>query len=182
MLHKTIAWIFCCSVLMSLLLIAILLAETVPDTANIPHPEHPGMQIGGDGALRLQNIAVYGYLFQALFYFLVVSLCVLGIPQRHRDAKFYFYMSLSLLAMWLVWWRMSVEHQSFLETGETGYFMGFPYATAWLVYGHWLSALPLILVYTFGFRRYVYTAQDEARFNRLLQETRADSTQTDTSP
>jgi hypothetical protein len=61
-------------------------------------------------------------------------------------------------------------HSAFLDTGETGYFMGFPTATAWQTYGTWLGAIPLILIYSFGFNKFFYTKEDEEKFNALLAE------------
>ncbi|MCY4264513.1 MAG: hypothetical protein OXE78_06620 [Gammaproteobacteria bacterium] len=177
MLRLTILLIFTSTVLMSVLLVAIMLADSVPNPAGMPHPVNPGMQIGGDASLRQQHIGIYGFLFQGLFYLLVVSLCVLGVAKRYRTTTFYLCMGLSLLSMWLVWWQIFTHHQNFIVTGETNYFMGFPIATAWLVYGHWLSAVPLILIYTIGFHHFIYTEEDAARFNRLLKETRAESSQ-----
>ena len=65
---------------------------------------------------------------------------------------------------------MVSTHQEFLQTGETGYFMGFPVPTAWQMYGTWLSAIPLIIIYTLGFRHFIYTEEDEEQFEALLKE------------
>jgi uncharacterized membrane protein len=48
--------------------------------------------------------------------------------------------------------------------------MGFPIATAWQMYGTWISAIPLIIIYSVGFRKYIFTEQDEKDFNELLDD------------
>jgi hypothetical protein len=58
----------------------------------------------------------------------------------------------------------------FLDTNETDYFLGFPNATAWQTYGTWLGAIPLVLIYSLGFRKFIYTEEDERQFNALLAE------------
>jgi hypothetical protein len=82
------------------------------------------------------------------------------------------YMVASFAFMMFIWWQMFSSHQQFLETGETGYFLGFPTATAWQVYGTWLCAIPLIILYSVGFRHFVFSEEDEAKFQALLEESR----------
>lgn len=170
MARSVIYWIFAICLLMGGILIAISLAETVPNAAGIAHPRFPGMQVGGDGAARLQFIGGYAFLFQSLLLVLIVALTILGVSQRYRSVEFMAYMAASLAFMLVVWWQMYNGHQQYLLTGETDYFMGFPVATAWQVYGTWLGAIPLILVYSLGFRKFIYTAEDEAAFQALLAE------------
>lgn len=173
MLRAAINWIFVISVLMGLLLIAIMLADSVPNAGGLPHPNHPGMQVGEDGAVRLANIGTFAFLFQSLLLLLVICLSILGVTDRRRSPELLAYMAGSLVFMLFVWWQMYSGHQQFLETGETSYFMGFPSATAWQVYGTWLGAIPLILIYSLGFRKYIYTAEDEAAFEELVKEAQA---------
>jgi hypothetical protein len=47
--------------------------------------------------------------------------------------------------------------------------MGFPVATAWQVYGTWLGAIPLIILYTVGFRKFIFTDEDEQKYEKLLE-------------
>ncbi|MCG8414591.1 MAG: hypothetical protein MI746_10280 [Pseudomonadales bacterium] len=173
MLRPVINWIFVISLTMGLLMIAIMAADTVPNSGGLAHPEHAGMQVGDDGAERLDSIGVFAFLFQSLLLSLVVCLSILGVSERRRSPQLLALMGASLIFMLFVWWQMYSGHQAYLATGETGYFMGFPTATAWQVYGTWLGAIPLILIYSIGFRKYIYTKEDEAAFNKLLMETRA---------
>ncbi len=174
MLRAAINWIFSISIVMGLLLIAMLLAESVPNAGGVPHPVHPGMQIGEDGAARLEHIGTFAFLFQSLLLLLVVCLSILGVTDRNRSPQLLACMGASYAFMLFAWWQMYYGHQEYLTTGETDYFMGFPTATAWQVYGTWSGAIPLILIYTLGFRKFIYTVEDEAAFNALLEETRSD--------
>ena len=70
----------------------------------------------------------------------------------------------SLACMLIVGWKMYFGHQSFLATQETSYFLGFPEATAWQTYGTWLSAIPLVLIYSIGFSQFIYSKEDEEKF------------------
>lgn len=170
MTRSIIYWIFGICVVMGGLLLAISIADTVPNAGGVPHPVFPGMQAGEDGAARLEHIGNYAFLFKSLLLTLIVCLSILGVNERHRSKEFLLYMAASLVFMQFIWWQMYSGHQAFLETGETGYFMGFPTATAWQMYGTWLGAIPLILVYSLGFHRYIYTPEDAAEFEKLLRE------------
>ena len=55
--------------------------------------------------------------------------------------------------------------------------MGFPVATAWQVYGTWLGAIPLIILYTVGFRKFIFTEEDERKYEQLLADIAARSEQ-----
>ena len=162
--------IFAICLLMAGIVIAIIMAEPVAGSGGVAHPEISGMQVGGDGQARLVHIGNLAYMFHTLILLLIVCLSILGVSERYRSKDFILYMSgtalLSLFCLWMMW----SGHQQFMETGTTGYFMGFPIATAWQMYGTWISAIPLIIIYSVGFRKYIFTEQDEKDFNELLDD------------
>jgi len=174
---KLIVVIFATVLLIAGILIAICLAETVPNAAGVAHPEFNGMQIGGDGAARLQYIGGLAFAFQALLLLLIVCLAALGVSRERRSPEFWAYMGGTLLFSLFVWWQMYSGHQAFLETGVTNYFMGFPVATAWQVYGTWLAAIPLVILYSVGFRKFIFTVEDERKYEQLLESIAAKSEQ-----
>jgi len=170
MRSKLIYLIFAVGVLMAGVLLAICLAETVPGSGGVPHPEFPGLQIGGDGAARFEHIGNLGFAFQCLLLVQIALLSLLGVSERYRSNQLLAYMGGSLVLTLFVAWKMYSGHLAFIETGETGYFLGFPIATAWATYGTWLGAIPLILIYVVGFNKFIYTDEDEAKFKALLAE------------
>lgn len=167
---KLIYLIFTIVVFMAAILIAISLAEPVVNAGGVPHPDIPGMQTGGDGAARLANIGTLAFLFQSLLLLLIVCFSALSVAERHRSSELLAYFGGTLLFSGFVWWQMFFGHQAYLESASTDYFMGFPVATAWQVYGTWLSAIPLIVIYSLGFRKFIFTEEDEAKYNRLLEQ------------
>jgi hypothetical protein len=174
MRNRLIIGIFLISSVMALLLLAIILAEPVANSGGMPHPTIPGLMVGGDGMARLAEIGVYAFLFQCLLLLLIVALCALGVSPSHRSPKLYFLLALTYLFTLVVWWQMYFGHQEYLETGETGYFMGFPVATAWQMYGTWMGAIPLILIYVIGFRTYIHSDEDEQAYQQLLKDNGAE--------
>ena len=167
--------IFVTVLLMAGIVIAICLADSVPNAAGLAHPQYNGMQIGGDGAERLQHIGGLAFAFQCLLLLLIVCLCALGVSEKRRSTEFWAYMGGTFLFSVFAWWQMYSGHQAFLVTGTTNYFMGFPVATAWQVFGTWLGAIPLILLYSLGFRKFIFTDEDEQKYEELLEKIREES-------
>ncbi|MGI9249727.1 MAG: hypothetical protein ACR2PR_00780 [Pseudohongiellaceae bacterium] len=162
--------LFACSSVMLAILVAIFLAEPAVNAVGLPHPEIAGMRIGGDGAARLAAIGPLAFVFHCLILVLVAVFVALGVRERHRDGLFLFSVLGTFLLQLFVCWQMWASHQQFMETGETIYVMGFPLTTAWMVYGVWASALPLAVLYCWGFKRYVYSAEDEQAFAELMAQ------------
>ena len=177
MTKHLIHWIFATCVSMGLLLLAIGMTDSVPNAGGQPHAAYPGMIVGADGAARLAQIGVLAFLFNSLLLTLVVCLCILGVSERRRSPKFLAGMGVSFMFMQAIWLMMFSSHQEFLQTSDTGYFMGFPVPTAWQVYGTWVGAIPLILMYSCGFRKFIYTHDDEEEFNAILTRAGRDSLQ-----
>jgi hypothetical protein len=99
---------------------------------------------------------------------LIVCLSALGVAEHRRTTELAAYLGGTFLFSLLAWWQMYSGHQAYMESGSTGYFMGFPVATAWQVYGTWLGAIPLIVIYSLGFRKFIFTLEDEAKFDQLM--------------
>ena len=168
MRSKLIYIIFVVSLLMAGILLAISLAEPVTNASGEAHPQFPGMQVGGDGFARFEQIGNLGFAFQCLLLIQIVLLSLLGIPERYRSRKILMYMGGTIVLTLFVAWQMYSAHLQYLETSNTSYFLGFPAATAWAVYGTWLGAIPLVILYSVGFHKYIHTPEDEKQYKKLL--------------
>ena len=165
-----IGTIFAVVLAMAALLLLIGLAEAPPNAAGLPHPAIAEMRSGGDGAARLEAIGGYAFAFQSLLLLFAALLCTLSVSPARRSPAFLGWMAVTFLANMLPWQQMYFQHQAFLETGKTGWFAGFPAATAWQVYGVWFAGIALIAIYSAGFRHYILSENDEQRFRKLLRE------------
>ena len=162
--------IFAVVLAMAALLLIIGFTEAPLNAAGVTHDGIAAMQAGGDGAARLEAISGYAFAFNSLLLLFAVLLCVLSVSPSRRTPVFFGWMALVYALNMLVWRQMFAGHQAFLETGFTGWLLGFPTATAWLVYGVWFSGVVLIAIYSAGFRNYVLSKEDERRFEELLKE------------
>ena len=156
--------------LASVLLLITGMSETVANTTGLAHPSIPLIHVGADGMARLVGVGSWMFVFGCLVLMLVMTFIMLGTGKHNRSRWFFISILGSLLIMLFVWWHVYDGHRSFLESGKTDYFLGFPAATAWLTYGIWLSGIPLILLYSLGFRKFIYTEQDEQKFEQLIKD------------
>ena len=76
-------------------------------------------------------------------------------------------MLIAVLAAQFVWWSMYLGYVDFLRSGDVPFALGFPVPTSWMLFGVWCAGMVLAAVYIFGFRRYVFTAADEAEYEAL---------------
>lgn len=162
--------IFAVVLAMAALLLLIGFTDAPPNAAGLAHDTVAAMQAGGDGAMRLETIGGLAFAFQSLVLLFAILLCVLSVSPARRSPVFLGWMAVTYAVNILVWQQMYFGHLAFLETGETGWFLGFPTATAWQVYGVWFAGVVLIAVYSAGFRNYVLSEDDELRFEELLRE------------
>ena len=170
-MDKTLACLLFAVVLaMAALLLIIGFTEAPLNAAGVTHDEIAAMQAGGDGAARLEAIGGYAFSFNTLLLLFAILLCVLSVSPSRRTPAFFGLMALVYALNMLVWRQMYTGHQAFLDTGATGWLLGFPTATAWQVYGIWFSGVVLIAIYSAGFRNYVLSEDDERRFEDLLEE------------
>ena len=167
-----VAVIFAVVLAMAALLLLIGFAEAPANAAGVSHAEIAAMQAGGDGAARLEAVGGYAFAFHSLLLLFTILLCVLSVNRAKRTSVFLGWMALTFAVNMLIWRQIYWQHQVFLESGETGWLLGFPTATAWQIYGIWFAGVLLIAVYSAGFRRYVLSEEDERRFEELLQEFR----------
>lgn len=138
--------------------------------AGIPHPEISAMTIGGDGRARIHSIFAPALVWQSCAIFVFALMIVLGVAPRHRSARFWVGLALSTLCALGAWFALMASYAQYLETGQTGYVLGFPTASSWMLFGIWGASLSLCALYVFGFRSFVFTHEDETRFQAVLDE------------
>ena len=138
------------------------------------HPDGiVGMTVGGDGAGRFIPIQWAVFVFQCASLAVGPFLMAFGVRPERRTTMFKILMAGSTICVLASWFALFFTYKQFLETGETGYFFGFPVPTAWMIYGTWISALSFIAVFGLGFRAFVLPHEDEKAFEAYAAELRA---------
>jgi len=144
--------------------------EVSSPASGTPHPEISGMQTGGDGAARIIGMETAAFVLFAATFILLTVLVVAGVSKRNRTLMFWIWTGLINLAVLYVWYRLFESYLDYLHTGDLQYFLGFPEPTAWMIFGLWGGGALFTFLYVIGFRRFVYTPEDEKTLKEILED------------
>ena len=167
---RLIHWILAILLLIIGLLVWLMLIPGPSLTTGGPHPHFPGMNVGGDGLARLGGGVWIVYALGVAVNVLIVLLVALGVRADHRQGLFRVLLSAVGMLMQYVWWAMYASYLDYLLGNPTGEFLGIPAATAWMLFAVWLTGALLCVVYVVGFRRFIFTEEDEAAYEALRAE------------
>ena len=70
----------------------------------------------------------------------------------------------------VVVYRLFTSYSAYLTTGKLNSFLGFPGPTAWMIYGLWAGGALFAVLYVVGFRKFIYTAEDEKILKDIADE------------
>jgi|GEM_PF-3573815 len=132
--------------------------------------------IAGSGPSHLA-VTVLHAITLAVF----VLLAAFSIPTHKRNAALWTLIGAQYVLVLVNWLALMANYGEVARTGATGYVFGFPTATFLMIAGTAFTALPLVAIYVFGFRRFIFSHEDEARFEAIVRDARAsEALQTDT--
>jgi hypothetical protein len=141
---KLIHWILVLLLIIAACTVILLFGPEPSGSTGVAHEEFTAMRAGGDGATRFLPVRMPVLILQSASILLFGALLYLGVDERRRTRRF-------------------------LEMGSSEMFLGFPVATAFTVYGLWLCGFVLVLGYVIGFRTFIFTADDEAKYEDLVK-------------
>jgi len=149
---------------------------SIPEPINghgMAHLTVDGMRQVGD--LRQQSDPVFGagYLLGILIYLVISVLVYLGVQPAKRDGKLVLAHTAATLLVLGVWSLLMYLFRQYLLTGDPMIVFGFPLPTLVMLLGVWIAPMSFSLIYILGFRRWVFTAEDEKTFRELLESKRS---------
>lgn len=167
---KIIHLIFALLLVIAGITIFVLTGEPPIGATGTPHPDIPGLSLGGDGAEKLSDIGRAPYYFQISVILLASSLLYLGVPSHRRDRLLRVSFIAGIAFALFVWMMLWSGYESYFFSGDTTILFGFPAPTNWMFWGIWGSFVAFDLFYVFTFRRYFLHPDDEAAFEALVRE------------
>ena len=66
-----------------------------------------------------------------------------------------------------IWWGLYTSYVGYLNSGTSQFVFGFPLPTALMLFGVFSSGIYLCGLYIWGFRRFIYTQDDEDAYELL---------------
>jgi hypothetical protein len=169
---KLIYWVLALLLIIATCLVLIVMGPEVAGATGSAHSQFPAMRIGGDGVSRYLAVGNLTFILQSAAIVLFGVLLYLGVNERHRSLACKVWIIFGSAASMLIWWAIHASYTQFLETGTTDMVLGFPVATAFTVFGLWLSGFLLVLGYIVGFRSFIFTHDDEDRYKQLIEKVR----------
>jgi hypothetical protein len=112
-------------------------------------------------------------LLQAITLAVFVLLAAFSIPSHKRNTALWVLLAGQYVLVLINWLALMANYGEVTRTGATDYVAGFPTATFLMVAGTAFTALPLVALYVFGFRRFIFSHEDEARFEAIVRDARA---------
>ncbi|MHC4994282.1 MAG: hypothetical protein ACYTGQ_04425 [Planctomycetota bacterium] len=134
-----------------------------------PHEDHPAMSVGAGITTRDEALWWPG-LFLGLSVVLLLVYCIgWGVGFGGSDRRFSVGLALGGVLFGGVFIGMMRAWTGYLA-GDAATLGSFPAAAGWVVYGVWLAPVVFIGLYVIGFHRWVYTPEDERRFQGLKDQ------------
>lgn len=112
-------------------------------------------------------------LLHAITLAVFVLLAAFSIPSHKRNTGLWVLLVGQYVLVLINWLALMANYAEVTRTGATDYVAGFPIATFLMLAGTAFTALPLVALYVFGFRRFILSYEDEARFEAIVRDARA---------
>lgn len=171
--RRTGPWklVFALALAIAAVVLAALGVAEVPHGHGAIHPQFASMESGGPGASRHAEVLWVGWLLGALEIGLFVALLAFG-GGRRTTRGFGVPLLLGGIAYLAVWTALVLAYRAEASGAEPLFFLGFPAATAWMLFGLWPVPLLFAVYYVVGFDRWVATPDDLAELERRLASVR----------
>ena len=169
---KLAGLVFAIVVAIAAVVLILLGVPEVPQGHGTTHLEFASMERGGPGSLRHVDVIWIGWLLGALEIGLFVVLLAFGARSRHGLRGLGWPLVVGGLAYLAVWTALVLAYRAEMSGAAPEFFLGFPAATAWMLFGLWPLPLLFAVYYVFGFDRWVATPEDLAELERRLARRR----------
>ncbi len=158
-----------------LLVLSVGIAWVVPESEGVggyPHDEFASMRQGGSGAARHGGILALGWAFGVLTILNFVLLVGFGGRHDGRLGSFGWPLAVAFIAYAGVFsWIIAAYRQYLVDPGGP-LVLGFPLPSALMLYVLYPVSMILNVYFAVGFRRWVLTEEDEARYRELVARRR----------
>lgn len=163
-------WIFGILVIMAITIVVAMVGGEPEMVNGGPHPDYNGMSVGGDSAARLNGLWIEGLVLYFATFIMAPMFMAFGVAEHNRNRKFWTYMGAVTAINLMFAFLLIFFYVDFLNTGETFMLLGFPGPTAMMLFGCWGTATLYTVIYIVGFESFIFTKEDEAKFEALLAE------------
>ena len=148
---------------------------SIPEPSNghaVAHHAVDGMRQAGDAWLQSGPVFRVGYFLGVLIYLIFSILVYIGVPQAKRDRTLRLVHSAATLAVLGMWSFLIYLSWQYLHSGDPMIGSAFPLPTLVMLLGLWIAPVSFSLIYVLGFRRWIFTPEDEEKFRQIMESKR----------
>lgn len=159
----------------ALLLVVVGIAWVMPVQEGVggyPHAERPSMSSGGSGMARHGGILIVGWAFGMLTILHFVLLVAFGARRGDELRGLGRPLIIAFVAYAAVFSWILLAYRAYLVDPGGPMILGLPLPSAVMLYLLYPVSAIFNVYYATGFRRWVLTAQDEARYRQIVDEHR----------
>ena len=173
---KAIHLFFVILLVLAALAVTISLIEAPPGATGTAHATIAGMRQVDDARGRAEPVFVLGTIFGIMIFAAVLSTIYIGVPEAYRSRTFKLGFSLCGSLLMVSWIGLVWSYHCYLDDPmAVSFFLGFPAPTAWLIYAIWGVPVSFIVLYVYGYDRWIFPPQAEEKFNQLMAQRSEDA-------
>ena len=162
-----------------LLVLAVGIAWFVPEPEGVSgyaHDDFASMRQGGSGAARHSGLLAVGWAFGVLTILNFVLLVGFGGRRGDRLGSFAWPLVIAFILYAAAFSWIIVAYREYMIDPSGPLILGFPLPSAIMLYVLYPVSVILNVYFAVGFRRWVLTEEDEARYHALVARRRAQQT------
>jgi hypothetical protein len=172
---KTWKLVFAIALGLAAILIAAVNWTERPQAPSVDHPEFAGMQQSGADAEPDAALLWVGWSFGALQIGFFAAMLALGARSRRGLRGLGVPLIAASFVYLAIWSALVLAYRSQTNAEDPVLFLGFPAATAWMLFALWPCPLIFTFCYVVGFDRWIATPEDLAKLEQTLERLRAES-------
>ena len=171
---KTWILVFAIAIGLTAVLVVAVSWTARPPDQSVDHPEFAGMQQSGSDAVPDAALLWIGWSFGALQIAFFTAMLALGARNRRGLRGLGGPLIAASLVYLAIWSALVVAYRCQANVEDPALFLGFPAATAWMLFAIWPCPLIFTIYYVVGFDRWIATPEDLAELERTLERLRAE--------
>ncbi|MEM6800141.1 MAG: hypothetical protein AAF696_01990 [Bacteroidota bacterium] len=151
-----------------LIILALALVDPVETASGKLHADYGTMIQSSNSQFSSASVKYLGYAF-GLCIIGIFTLCLLLGAKKANDKGFKNRDILIGMGLYLTIFTAMVMSSWEYDSVEAPIVGGLPVPTAWMLYGIWFVPVVLIILYVWGFERFVISPEEEAAFQKIVE-------------
>ena len=151
---------------------AIIAIPEAPNANGLTHEVFSTMHSGGSGLKRHGSVLLLGWLLGLLVVGVIVTGLALGLQRNERVGPLRTALTVGAIVYGAILSALFLTYLKYIQAEDIPQLFGFPLPTAIMLFALWPMPVYFIVLYVWGFDRYIVTPDDLKRFKEILYRRR----------